>query len=299
MHQEDILFIINPISGGKKKNHIPSLIRKWLDKDRFHPIILFSEYPGHAYELAKHAKEQGIQYIVAVGGDGTVNETAKALLHSNVAMGIIPMGSGNGLARHLKIPLRPYRSIRYLNKAPINQIDAGMLNDFPFFCTSGVGFDAHIGKVFAENNSRGLQTYVRMVLREYFRYKPQELSLHINGEKYQHKAFMLTASNASQFGNNAVIAPLARLNDGCLDLSILTSMPIHAVAPTVIRLFTKRMHKSRFIQMHRIKEMEIEREHEGPAHIDGEPILAGKKISIRIIPSALKIMAKPEKGVVI
>jgi len=297
MARKDILFIINPISGGKRKNHIPVLIMRWLNPEKFNPIIRFSEYPGHAYLLASKAKEDGFKFVVAVGGDGTVNETAKALLHSDVAMGIIPMGSGNGLARHLKIPLRPARSIRFLNRTEIYKMDAGMMNELPFFCTAGVGFDAQVGKAFAENTGRGLQTYVKMVLREYFHYKPQLLSLHLNGQKFNHQAFMLTISNASQFGNNAVIAPLAQINDGCLDISILTKLPMHAVAPTVLRLFTRRIHKSQYIQTQKVKEIQIERQNDGPAHIDGEPVFMGKEIKVIVMPAAINIMAVPRERI--
>ncbi len=295
MTKEDILFIINPISGGKRKNHIPHLIKRWLNQEKFNPSIRFSEYAGHAFLLAKAAKDDGFKYIVAVGGDGTVNETAKALLHSDVAMGIIPMGSGNGLARHLKIPLQPARSICFLNQTNIYKMDAGMMNELPFFCTAGVGFDAQVGKAFADNTGRGLQTYVRMVLKEYFHYKPQHLSLLLNGQKFNHQAFMLTISNASQFGNNAVIAPLAQINDGCLDISILSKLPIHAVAPTVLRLFTKSMHKSHYIKTQKVKEIAIERESDGPAHIDGEPVFLGRQILIKVVPAALNIMAIPKE----
>ena len=174
-----IEFIINPISGTKSKAVFHSLIDLNLDLKKFEYNISYTKERGHAFELASQAVSQGIDYVVAVGGDGTVNETARALIYEEAALGIIPFGSGNGLARHLNIPLKPANALQLLNQEHILTIDAGKANGKPFFCTAGIGFDAHVGKLFSLATKRGFNTYVKTVLKEFFQYSPSHYELTI------------------------------------------------------------------------------------------------------------------------
>ena len=167
-----VLFIINPKSGVSKKESLPEIIDNCIDKKLFNYQIVNTEYAGHATKLAQQAVKDNFTIVVAVGGDGTVNEVGKALINTNTAMGIIPAGSGNGLARHLDIPVNVKRSLQILNQACIHDLDYGMINDMPFFCTCGMGFDAFISMKFAEAGKRGVITYVQKVLEEGLKYKP-------------------------------------------------------------------------------------------------------------------------------
>ena len=161
-----ITFIVNPISGTQRKDHLPALIDELLDHDRFDSEVLFTEYRGHAAELTHQCVADGIDVVVAVGGDGTVNEVARSLVHTQTALGIIPCGSGNGLARHLCIPLDVRKALDIINNCQIETFDYGVINGLPFFCTCGMGFDAFISLKFAESGKRGPITYVENVLRD-------------------------------------------------------------------------------------------------------------------------------------
>ena len=288
--KEKIAFIVNPISGGRSKNGFEEMVRKSLNLSNFDPIISYSEKPGHASDLAKEALAQNIKKIIAVGGDGTVNEVAKMLINSDAALGIIPFGSGNGLARHMGISVDPAKAIEQLNSATIKINDAGVINGMPFFCTSGMGFDAHIGKIFATLKGRGFIGYVKAVLKEFASYKPQQYKLIVNGVATTKNAFLITFANASQYGNNAYIAPQADVADGKLDVCILKPFPVYSMPALALRVFNKTADKSSFMETMKGTEITIERESSGPIHLDGEPFETGKEIKIEIIPACLKIL---------
>ena len=157
--KKKMVFIMNPISGTTNKAGIPELIAKTLDTNTFDYEIRLTEHAGHAFEIATEAKDNGVDVVVAVGGDGTVNEVARAIVHSNTALGIIPCGSGNGLARHLMIPMQLKKAIEVINEYQIHDLDYGIINEHPFFCTCGMGFDAFVSMKFAEAGKRGPITY--------------------------------------------------------------------------------------------------------------------------------------------
>jgi diacylglycerol kinase (ATP) len=288
--KEKILFIVNPISGGRNKKGFEELVNKNLNLNNFDPIISYSEKPGHASDLAKEGLTQNIKKIIAVGGDGTVNEVAKILMHSDTALGIIPFGSGNGLARHMGISVDPGKAIAQLNSATIKINDAGVINGMPFFCTSGMGFDAHIGKIFATLKGRGFTGYIKAVLREFISYKPQQYKLVVNGVAVTKNAFLITFANASQYGNNAYIAPQANVTDGKLDICILKPFPVYSMPGLALRVFNKTADKSSFMETMKGTEISIERENAGPIHLDGEPFETGKEIKVEIMPACLKIL---------
>lgn len=164
-YEETHPFIINPISGAASKARIPEAIEAYLDHDQYEYRIVETKYAGHAATIARDASVEGVDVVVAIGGDGTVNEVARGIVHSNTALGIIPCGSGNGLARHLLLPLNVRKCIEIINRYEVHDLDYGIINEYPFFCTCGVGFDAFVSQKFAEAGKRGPITYLQKYLR--------------------------------------------------------------------------------------------------------------------------------------
>jgi diacylglycerol kinase (ATP) len=288
--KEKIAFIINPISGSNRKHKIPEIVRETIDQSKFEVDFFFTKCAGHATELATELLDKKYSKIVAVGGDGTINEVAKSLINSEVALGIIPCGSGNGLARFLKIPLKVKEAVELLNTGKIISIDYGTINDNPFFCTCGVGFDAHIGNKFAQSTSRGFTTYIKETIAAYFHYKPKKYTIKVDDAKLKTRAFLVTAANAGQYGNDAYIAPNADICDGLLDLCILNPFPKYKAFNIGFRLFNKSMHQSPYVKVIRGESISIKRKKKGEVHLDGEPAIMGKKLKIRIVKHGLKVL---------
>ncbi|MDR3652541.1 MAG: YegS/Rv2252/BmrU family lipid kinase [Paludibacter sp.] len=290
--KKKIAFIINPISGTGKKLELPVLIQQELDARLFEPEIIFTEYRGHGTELAKEFVEKGFQIVVAVGGDGTVNEIGKSLIHTKTSLGIIPIGSGNGLARHLGIPMNTKKAIQQLNASESIFMDYGLVNNRPFFCTCGTGFDAYVSTEFAKGKKRGIMSYIEKVITGYFTYKSQNYHLKGEGIDLTVKAFVLTFANASQWGNNAYIAPQASVQDGKIDISIMSNFPIIAIPTLALQLFAKTIDKDLFMTTLRSDSIMLIRDESGPFHYDGEPYVEGKEIEIKTIADGLKVMVK-------
>ena len=216
--KKEIIFIVNPRSGTHDKSDIPRVIEQTIDKAKFDYRVQFTEYAGHAAEIARRCVASDVNIVVAVGGDGTVNEVARSLVHTETALGIVPCGSGNGLARHLCIPMDIRKAIAIINRCNIEALDYGVINSLPFFCTCGMGFDAFISLKFAEAGKRGPVTYMENVLREGLKYKPEVYEVTDETKATRHKAFLIACANASQYGNNAYIAPKATMTDGLMDV---------------------------------------------------------------------------------
>ena len=292
--KKKIVFIMNPISGTSDKKDIPYLIEELLDKEQFDYSIRETEYAGHAYEIAKESKEQGIDIVVAVGGDGTVNEVGRALVHSNTALGIIPTGSGNGLARHLLIPMKIKGAIQVLNDCEITDLDYGIINDHPFFCTCGVGFDAFISEKFAEAGKRGPITYLENILKEGLKYEPETYEIEAENGTIKKKAFLISCANASQYGNNAYIAPQASMSDGMIDVIIMEPFDALEASQISIEMFNKTLDKNNKIKTFRSKEIKIYRKAPGVIHYDGDPIDTGKEIVVTLKEKGIKILTNPK-----
>ena len=284
-----IAFIINPVSGTKKKDHVPGLIKQILDPEKYEPIIVLTQRAGHATELAKEFVSQNVPIIMSVGGDGTVNEIGRALVNTNSAMGIIPFGSGNGLARHLGIPMDTVKAIELLNHHKVTAIDYGTANEFTFFCTCGVGFDAHIGHQFAIAPKRGFATYVKTTLREYINYKPKKYKIETGDQSIKKKAFLITFANANQWGNNAFVAPQADIQDGKIDICIMGPIHFYSVFSIGISLFRKRLNRNSHMTVLTANKMFVKRKKAGIFHIDGEPVETKKKINIETHHLGLKV----------
>jgi len=293
---KNIAFIINPISGGKEtqnaKRKLPKLIQQILDPAKWLPNISFTEYAGHGYELAHQYARMGFDAVVAVGGDGTVNEIARGLRDTETALGIIPMGSGNGFARHLNIPMRPTKAIEMLNHSEPIRVDYGLANGKMFVSTCGTGFDAVIADHFAKSNKRGFMTYLQDVLKEVFSYQPQTYQLVGDGLDVTHKAFLVTFANANQWGYEALIAPKASVQDGKMDIMMMSSHALLGSASLALRLFAGSIDDSHFMDTFRAKEVTLVRESVAPFHIDGDPVEMEKDIHIQIVEDGLNVLVE-------
>jgi len=284
------VFIINPISGNKNKKRIEKAISGAFLPDEV--VVKHTRKQGHAFRIARKYVRKGTPYCIAVGGDGTVNEVASALVNSNTALGIIPAGSGNGLSNYLKIPHVIKGALQLILHASIRIIDVGKLNDRYFFSTCGVGFDARVGHAFAQLKKRGLPGYVRSVFRQFIGYRPKKYRLNIDGQKQKVKAFLITIANSGQYGNNVYISPGARIDDGLLDICIVKPFPKSALLPLGMKLIGKKIDRSPYLEVIRGKKVTLRgRKNKQYIHYDGEPILIAGKIKVQIHPGALKVIA--------
>ncbi len=290
MSKQNILFIINPISGGKDKLKIPALIDTVLDKSRFSPNFSFTEYVGHAAEIAEEASGRNFDLLVAVGGDGTVNEVAGQAMRYGKTLGIIPFGSGNGLARFLRIPMNTVKAIRLLNTGSPMAIDTGTFNGKAFFNMSGMGFDAHIAAIFAGRKSRGLAGYLKSGVKEVLNYHAQRYQLEIDGVVLERRAFVISIANSSQYGNNVHVSPEASARDGLMDVCIIGKFPMYRLPALAYRMVRGLTHRSDMVEIIRGKHIRIRREQEGAIHIDGEPFYMGREIVIDTLPLSLDII---------
>ena len=284
------VFIINLISGTSDKAAIPGLIDQYLDKTKFEYEIAVTQYAGHASEIAAKAKDDGVDVVVAIGGDGTVNEVARAIVHSSTALGIIPCGSGNGLARHLLLPLNVRKAIEVINRCEIRQLDYGIINGYHFFCTCGMGFDAFVSMKFAEAGKRGPITYVENVLREGLKYKPETYTIDDENGTVQYKAFLISCANASQYGNNAYIAPQASMSDGLMDVIIMEPFDVFEAPQISIEMFSKTLDKNSKIKTFRTRHLHIHRDKPGVIHYDGDPVMTGADIDVELKPKGINII---------
>lgn len=287
------VFIINLKSGTSDKAAIPDIIAETIDRDKFDYEIAVTQYAGHATEIASKAKDDGVDIAVAVGGDGTVNEVARGIVHSQTALGIIPCGSGNGLARHLLLPINTRKAIEIINKCEIRDLDYGIINDYPFFCTCGMGFDAFVSMKFAESGKRGPITYIENVLREGLKYKPETYIIEDENGTTRYKAFLISCANASQYGNNAYIAPQASMSDGLMDVIIMEPFDLLEAPQISIDMFNETLNKSSKIKTFRCKTLHIHRDQPGVIHYDGDPVMSGKDIKVELKPKGIKIIVNP------
>ena len=289
-----IVFIMNPISGTQNKAGIPELIERTLDHEQFSYELRLTEHAGHASEIANEAKEQGVDIVVAIGGDGTVNEVARAIVHSNTALGIMPCGSGNGLARHLLLPMNLKKSIEILNRCEIHELDYGIINGHAFFCTCGMGFDAFVSQKFAEAGKRGPITYVENVLREGLKYKPETYEIQDEQGTTRAKAFLISCANASQYGNNAYIAPQASMSDGLLDVIIMEPFDVLEAPHISIEMFNKTLDKNSKIKTFKCQRLHIHRKQPGFIHFDGDPVMTDADVDIELKPKGIRVVVNPD-----
>lgn len=288
--KKSIAFIINPISGGIPKHRIPQLVAQEIDSTKFDTEIFFTESTQHNKELAQQCVLKGFDAIIAVGGDGTINNTAKYIAGTKVAFGIVPLGSGNGLARHLGLSKHPKLALQTINNFCQTQIDTGTVNNEFFINVAGVGFDAHVTGKFAVAPRRGFWQYAKITLAEFAGYKARHYELIIDGIKSTESAFLICVANGSQYGNNAYISPLSIVNDGVFEVTILRPFKLHQMPQLGAMIFRKNIHQSSQVKVVSGKHIIIKRTANELVNIDGEPVQIEQDLDIKIHAGNLKII---------
>lgn len=272
-----LLFIVNPNAGKRISEQLIDTIRKEFPSNIYYQIVIWKD-KNHFKEVLDILHSNDYTDAVAVGGDGTVNMVAKSLLGTDIALGIVPAGSGNGLARSLGLSMNVEEVIKQIAKGNTLKIDYGTVNKIPFFCTSGIGFDAHIGSLFASSAKRGLQSYVKITLREILKYRSKDYLLKINGEEIKRKAYLITVANAGQYGNDFYIAPQAKLNDGQFHVVVLKPFNFLSVFGILVKVLQKKANESKYIETYTAQKLSIERKWKDSIHFDGEPEFAGEML---------------------
>lgn len=276
-----MLFIVNPISGKGRKKRLISLL-----KESGYEVAC-TEFAGHAEILAR---ETSAKTVIAVGGDGTVNEVARGLIGTGKTLGIIPCGSGDGLARHLGLSHHPGKALKTILAGKTAAIDAGNIDGRMFFSICGVGFDAVVSERFAKCGKRGLSSYIKEGLKTWKIYSPEKYYIRIDSDEFEHEAMFVSVGNSNQWGNGAKITPLADISDGMLDITVVDRFKVYEIPWLAGRLMCGSVHKSQRVHTYRGQHITITRPAESPAHADGDWFIAGKTLEIRIIPQALNVL---------
>lgn len=287
-----IVFLVNPNSGvnHSRKALLKDYAAQVLDTEKYTWEIIFSNSAGHLNELSKSAAENGADIIVAVGGDGTVNQVAKGMFGSSAVLGLVPAGSGNGLAHHLNIPVDIPASLEVINKAEEKIIDTCSVNGELFVSIAGVGFDALVAKKFAETKRRGFLSYLNIVTNEYTWYRPRKYKLNIDGKIYKREALFVSFANTNQFGYNTIISPDASIEDGLIDVCIMKKVPL-LLAPGIIGLLlTRKIDSSGYVEIIRAKEVSFTRRKNRPVNIDGEPVKLTPELTVKVNPASLRVI---------
>jgi len=279
-----IRFIINPISGTGKQKGIEEYISKYIENFE----IIYTQKAGDATKISKEAAKENIDAVVAVGGDGTVNECLKGLVNTNTALGVIPCGSGNGFAYHIGMKRKIKQAIIQLTDTRIEEVDSCSANGAPFVNVSGIGFDAHISNLFTTLKVRGLINYLRIILKE-LSYKPQEYTIKYKDIERKVTAYMISCFNASQYGNDAIISPMADIQDGLIDFVIVKDFPKWKIPLCLLKVITGKAHLSKYVEIIQCQHMQISASNT-LLHLDGEPYKTSNPVKINVLPRSLKIL---------
>jgi YegS/Rv2252/BmrU family lipid kinase len=285
-----IIFIVNPISGGSRKDQLVNQIDTTIDKNKYHSEMFYTDGPGHATEICREQAKNQMDIVVAVGGDGSVNEVAKGLIGSDTALGIIPAGSGNGLAHHLKIPVNPKKALEIINGGKTLKIDTGSINKELFVSIAGIGFDGLVAYRFSQDKRRGFLAYARIVAEEYPNYKPRKYKIQINGKTIKTRALFIGFANSDQFGYNTTIAPHAKIDDGLLDIIIMQKPSIIEIPLLANLLYWRMIDKWKNMKIIKASELTVEMRKKRWVNVDGEPMVIGKKLNIKVNPQSLNIL---------
>jgi YegS/Rv2252/BmrU family lipid kinase len=286
---KNITFLINPVSIEKKQINIEVLIREIFDADHYNVSIQYSNSGEHLSLLAKDAVVKGEETIATIGGDGTVQRVGRELIGSKSILAIVPVGSGNGIARHFNISMDPKSALNQIRSGAIKAIDTMDMNGEVSLNVAGVGFEGRIAKKFADSNVRGLLTYLWMVAKEYFSYKPQRYDVRIDDKNLSLEAFLISICNGSQWGNNARIGPQAIIDDGFIDVVIIKKFPFNAGIDFTWRLFSGSVQKFSYAEIYKCKSVRIISERL-QGHIDGEPLDFGNTLEGHIVPNSLNVI---------
>ena len=286
-----LLFIVNPISGIGKQKKIEDLLQQHIDHTLIDYTVRYTERIHHGTELAREAVEQGcFDAIVAVGGDGSVNDIVSGMVGSDLTLGIIPCGSGNGLARNLKIPLTPAHAIEILNHYKVAEIDTIYLNDRVVTSIAGIGFDARVARRMKQAKARGLQAYAKIILTDYPTYKEHTFKLNIDGNEIERKAWFISFANSNQFGYNTAVAPMAKLDDGLIDVCIVDRIPLLHLPLTAPLLYLNHFELSQHVEYFKAREVTVYNNEERWVNVDGEGERIGKELHFYNMRKSLKVL---------
>lgn len=291
LKRKKIRFIINPVAGASRQKNIIKLIERFALTSNDETEIYHTEYAGHATDLSKEAAQKNYSLVVAAGGDGSVSEAGKGLINTDTALGIIPTGSGNGFANHFKIPHHIPSALQLITSGRVIKADTLIVNNEPCMGLAGIGFDAHIAHQFAiYNKKRGFGTYCKIIVKEFFKYLSADYFLSVNEKTIQRRAFLITFANSSQYGNHAVIAPMADIQDGYMDICILKKVTFINIFGIIFRLFNGTLDKSHAVEFISARTAVLTDNASGIAHIDGEPKALKGNISVSVNPLSLNIL---------
>ena len=285
-----LLFIVNPISGQSSKGKILSAITDSIDMQKYDVTIRFTNHSGHATTLASEAVAEGYDVVVAVGGDGTVNEVARALVGTDTALGILPCGSGNGLARHLHIPMNARKAVEIINAGEVDAIDVMTVNGQYCFCTAGVGYDAKVSADYAKESRRGLVTYAKKAIGGWFEYEPEEYIIEVNGRILKRRAVAIVCANANQWGNDFHVAPKASLKDGLIDVTIIHPMKLQNVISMPVQMLGYSFDRNPDVETIKTSKLTLYSKSPTIFHIDGEPLECEKRIKITNFPFSIRVI---------
>ncbi len=294
-----IIFIINPIAGVKGKKRLEKVIDRFFSEKDYELIKLYTAYPSHALELAQQAVAEKPLILVAAGGDGTINEIACALINTGIPLGVIPLGSGNGFARHFNLPFRIKKALKLLLTGTILSVDVGYMNGKPFFCTAGIGFDAEIGYYYRDYNHRGFVAYALSFARVFSWYRSKDYILEIDGKEFSFRAFFITIANISQFGYNFYVAPRASTLDGAFDVVVVKRFPKWKASFIAFRSFFGTIDNSDYVWHKLAKNVKIlSPEGDKFIHIDGEADIRSGVLEYQIKNAELKVIVNDRKQIV-
>lgn len=296
MEANKMVFILNPISGILKfrRNRIERKIWKYIRDHGLDAEIWHSRYAGHTTELVRKAVEMGIGKVVVAGGDGSINEAARALVHTETILGIIPAGSGNGLAHYLKLPFNIKRALDVVFNGKVKEADALKVNETYAFSLAGIGLDAMVAKRYKSLKTRGFFTYLQAAIVEYFNYKPERFIIKYDDIELNEKCAFIVFANSDQYGYNFRIAPQADLFDGYIDVVMVKKIPIVSAPLSSIQVWTGRADKILYFSTFKTKKVEITREQKGVVNIDGDPYETEISTTVEVIEKALKIVVPRE-----
>jgi diacylglycerol kinase (ATP) len=288
--KKKIIFIINPRSGVSKKKNLPALIKKTIDPGKYDYEIIFTTHPKHGTQLAKEAIKKGVDIIAVAGGDGSLNEVAGELLNTPVVLAPIPLGSGNGLARHLKIPVNAVKALQLINAGKTDKIDVGHINGKIFISNTGLGFVSRVVDTFHNAKRRGFFAYSNHTLKNFLNYRSSTYQINVDGQLIEGKFFMLNFANANQFGYEAKISPDADVKDGKIDVVMVKKFPFVLFPVLMLRLFTNSIKHSRYVKILRADKASVKFQGQQSVQIDGEHNVENNSIELSISPLTLNII---------
>jgi diacylglycerol kinase (ATP) len=285
-----IAFIINPRSGTDRNKTLQESIHQVFAKDKFEIHICYTEYAGHATILAAECAAQQFETVVAVGGDGTVNEVARGIINTGTSLGIVPKGSGNGLARTCNIPLDSLQALRVIAKGYLKNIDVGMANNELFLSNAGTGFDSYVAMQCKQKNARGLWMYVRTSFAAFTNYKSKYYTVEIDGKEFNQKAIMVSIANGHEFGYGFKIAPTASNFDGKLDVMIIKPLNIFTASKVSFFAWRGNLHKYSKVIHIAGKNIKVGSKQMQDFQIDGDAKPTDNQLQINILPKALNVV---------